>query len=261
MNQLSSNKFLLGQVRLILTAISCLILPSFLARAALNVLGHSLGAQARIGFSFIWCKSIHMSATSRIGHFNFINIKRIVLREKSWIGRSNILNGPFSLHLKDGAVIGNRNKILRARSGISIGSAEFRIGKEGAITSDHRIDCTQSVFLGAYSFLAGAGSQLWSHGYIHASDGPGRYRVDGRIEIGDNVYIGSACIISMGIKIANSVIVGAGTSIARDLLEPGLYVSAPIRALPRPAPPSERTDLLPVDDPHLVETVYIKTRP
>lgn len=248
------------RLKKITTALICLLAPSFLARILLNLLGHVIGGNAKIGFSLILSDSLCMAAESRIGHLNFINIRKILLRERSWVGRGNVLNGPFSVHLKQRAVIGNRNKILRAKYGISTGSAVFRIGRDGAITSDHRVDCTRSVVLGSNSFIAGAGSQLWSHGYIHAIEGADRYRIDGKIEIGDNVYIGSACTISMGVRIGSGVIVGGGTSVAKDLLEPGLYVSAPIRALPRPSPPSERPDLRRVDDLNLVETVYLKTR-
>lgn len=261
MKQPQRRESLPSRARRLITAISCILLPSFLARPILNAIGHSIGYRTKIGFSLIWCNSISLAEHSRIGHLNFINVRRILLREKSWIGRRNILNGPYSVYMRHGAVIGNRNKVLRAKIGIASGPAQFRIGREGAITSDHRIDCTRSIFFGDHSFLAGAGSQLWSHGYIHAIEGADRYRIDGRIEIGDNVYIGSACTISMGVRIGSGVIVGGGTSVAKDLLEPGLYVSAPIRALPRPAPPSERQDLCRVDDPHLVETVYLKKRP
>jgi acetyltransferase-like isoleucine patch superfamily enzyme len=126
------------------------------------------------------------------------------------------------------------------------------------ITSDHRIDCTATVHIGSFSTIAGTGSELWTHGYVHALQGAGRYRVDGRIRIGNNVYVGSSCIITTGVSLANGVIVGAGATVARSLTEPGMYVSAALRRLDRPGDPDIRADLLADDSPELCERVYIK---
>lgn len=89
--------------------------------------------------------------------------------------------------------------------------------------------------------------------------GPGRYRIDGKVEIGNNVYIGSRCIISMGIRISSGTIVGAGVTVARNLDEPGLYVSAAIRQLPHPASPDQRADLIRVADDRVCERIYVKS--
>ncbi|MFM7013252.1 MAG: acyltransferase [Betaproteobacteria bacterium] len=93
---------------------------------------------------------------------------------------------------------------------------------------------------------------------MHDPSGPGRYRIDGRIRIGRNVYIGSASVVTAGVIISDEVIVGAGTTVARSLLEPGLYVSAGLRKLERPPSPDERADLTLVKDDQLCERVYIK---
>ncbi|MEO8313290.1 MAG: hypothetical protein ABI645_00715 [Pseudomonadota bacterium] len=194
-----------------------------------------------------------------IGHFNLVNIDRILMRSDSRIGRMNILNGPFDLVLRTQAAIGNTNKIVRGPLGlVTVGRSVLRLGVLTKITSNHHIDCTKSVRFGDFSILAGVGSQLWTHGYIHDADGPGRYRVDGAIRVGDNVYIGAGCIINMGVNIVTAAIVGAGTTVARNLDQPGLWVSAAMRHLPRPAAPLQRTELVMVNDPRLCEPVYLK---
>jgi hypothetical protein len=40
------------------------------------------------------------------------------------------------------------------------------------------------VVIGDYSTLAGIGIQVWTHGYVHDTSGPGRYRIDGAVRIG-----------------------------------------------------------------------------
>lgn len=246
----------------IFTLLVLFLFPTSLVRSVLNFSGHSIRAGAKVGFTFFWCDLVALDGNVRIGHFNFIGVSTLLMRKAARVGHLNIIKGPFHVVLRERAALGNRNRILRARSGVSVGTAQLRLGLGAKITSDHRIDCTQSVIFGEHSILAGAGSQLWTHGYIHDVEGAGRYRIDGRIVIEDNVYIGSACLISMGVRIGKGIIVGGGTSVASSLTELGLYVSAPIRRLARPASPDHRTDLSRVVDKRLIEKkVYIKRRP
>ena len=46
---------------------------------------------------------------------------------------------------------------------------------------------------------------------------------------------------------------------ARNLDEPGLYVSAAIRQLPHPASPDQRADLIRVADDRVCERIYVKS--
>lgn len=230
-----------------------------LARYVLILLGHSIDNRVRIGLSFICANRILLQEGVHIGHFNLVRVNRLVMRRSASIGRSNLVNGPFSVNLRARAAIGNRNKILRGPLGTVVsGSSLFSLGELTKITADHRIDCTASVTVGAFSTVAGTSCELWTHGYVHDHKGPGRYRIDGPIRIGHNVYIGSASIVTAGVTIADGVIIGAGTTVARSLLEPGLYVSAGLRQLNRPDAPDQRPDLMPVQDERLCERVYVK---
>lgn len=237
------------------------LLPTRLARPLLNTMGHRIRAGARVGFSWVWCDSVNLDRTARIGHLNVLWVTRILMRNGAYIGRMNVAKGPVNLQLRERAALGNQNLVLRGPAGVSQGPAVLRLGVLAKITAKHHVDCTRSVRMGDYSTLAGSSSQVWTHGYVHDMDGPGRYRIDGRIEIADNVYIGSACLVSMGVRIAKGVIVGGGTTVAHDLPEAGLYVSSAIRKLPRPQPPAGRPDLVLQQDPRLVDQVFVKQRP
>lgn len=241
-----------------LTALAAL-LPRPLARMALCALGHSVGPGVRIGFSLLLVDRLVLQGGASIGHFNLIHVRRVVMRRGAYIKRGNLINGPLSIALGQGGVIGNRNKIVRAPIGlVTVGPSMFKTGEVAGITSDHYIDCTTSVRIGNFSSLAGIGTQVWTHGYVHEEVGTGRYRVDGGVRIGNNVYVGSSCIVTTGVELADNVIVGAGTTVARSLLQPGMYVSAGLRHLDRPTDPDLRTDLKPVVDPRLCERVYVK---
>lgn len=242
-----------------LPGIAALVLPSVLARMVLNAFGHRIGRKARIGFSLVLADRIIMQPGTRIGHLNFVNIRRIVMRQGAYLGRRNLLYGPLSLWLDERAALGNGNKVVRGpRGSVVVGPACLKLGKLSKITADHRVDCTRSVSLGDYTTVAGVGTRIWTHGYVHELEGPGRYRVDGTIKIGSNVYVGAGCTLSMGIRIASGVMVGAGVTVARDLEEVGLYVSAALRMIPRPSDPDLRETLESITAEGLQERVYLK---
>jgi acetyltransferase-like isoleucine patch superfamily enzyme len=241
----------------LLTTLVVLLLPKWMKPYLLRLLGHSVSSSCSIGFNLIKVEKLCLDEHTSIGHFNYINCRRLVMREKSYIDHFNKIRGPLSVWLKSEAAIGRRNDIYRAPKQVSFGSAHLKLGVLSKITSSHTVDCMASVSFGNFCTLAGARSQLWSHGYYHYPVGPDRFRVDGRIRIGNNVYIGSATVITMGVRVADSVIIGSHSSVARNLDKPGLYVSQPLRFI---ATDIEQTikNLIVVESAELVEKVYLK---
>lgn len=234
-----------------------LALPARWKPPLLRALGHRVHRRARIGWSALLVERLVLGADTRIASFSLLACRRVVMRAGARIGTGNLVRGPFDLWLGPRAAIGNRNVITRANHPVSFGPAQLRIGEAGKLTSGHRVDCMQSVRIGRYSTVAGAGSQLWTHGYAHAPDGSGRARVDGRIRIGDHVYVGSQCCLSAGITIGNAVTIGGHSSVATDLMAPGLYVSQKLRYLPYA--PYDRLSRLPrVTRAGLIEPVHWK---
>lgn len=244
-------------LRQCLTAMVCLLVPGCLGRAGLRALGHRIAPGVRIAPSLVLTPGLWLGQGSAIGWGNVVWVRRLVLRDGARIGRTNYLRGPFSLALGRGSEVGNRNVVTRARGGVSYGPARFRLGSYSKITSGHMIDCMRSVSFGERSILAGKGSQLWTHGYVHTPSDRSRARVDGGISVGDDVFIGSMCCVSPGIRIHNAVTIGSLSSVARPIDEAGLYVSAPLRRLA--TTPEERLGRLErVEEPDLVEPVYRK---
>lgn len=239
-------------------AVVLMFFPTTLVRPLANAIGHSIAPGARIGFSWLLCSRLIMARGARIGHFNLVQVARIVIGENGKFGSMNIVRGPFSLRLGRKAELGNRNAISRARIGVTIGPARLWLGDGSKITAGHYLDCTSSITFGDYSTLAGKNSQIWTHGYVHEDPGPNRYRVDGQIKIGKNVYLGSSVILTGGITICDAVSVGVGTCVTKSLTERGFYVSGALRMLPKPADPETRADMERVATPGLIEIVYKK---
>jgi hypothetical protein len=246
-------------LRRMTVAVATFVLPSPLARLALRAMGFSVGRDVRIGLSLLLVDRLHLGDGCRIGHFNLINVRRLLCDSRSQIGRGNIMNGPLAVRLMEQASLGNRNKVLRGPSPAVVAwGSQLRLERASRLTSDHLLDCTRSIRIGEYSILAGSGSQVWTHGYVHSQQGPGRYRVDGPVNIGSNVYIGSRCIINLSVDIASGCSIGAGSVISKSLTSPGLYVGMGLRQLPIPGNPLARADLQQQLSPTLCEAVFLK---
>lgn len=194
--------------------IICFILPSFILRSLLRIIGFKIGKNVKIGFSIILTKNISLDDNALIGHFNWIQTESLVMGKNAYIKIFNFIRGPFNVTLKSKAAIGKNNIIRRSKNGISYGIAEFYLGELTKITAFHFIDVTRSIRFGDFSILAGIRSQIWTHGHMHAESGPTRFRVDGEVIIGDNVYIGSDSIINPGVTIANAINIGGNSLIA-----------------------------------------------
>lgn len=242
----------------ILTALVCL-LPSKIAVFFLKLLGHKVTYSSRIGFSLILTNSLNLCANTKIGHFNIIRVEGIDFKENAYIGHLNFINGPFSLRFSKQGAVGNSNSISRAPKGVTYGKAVLQIGELGKITAKHKVDLTRSVFLGDFSTLAGAGSQIWTHGYIHEREGAGRIRVDGEVVIKNNVYIGAMSVVNAGVTIESGITIGSNSAVSKNLIEKGMYVGQKLRFIEKSID-DVRNSLQQVNDPSLIETVYEKPK-
>jgi len=159
------------------------------------------------------------------------HLKNWLFRRMGWQVGVNRVTGPLWVVLCAYAGIGNHNTVLRSRAGITWGRAMFKLGIWSKRAVSHVVDCTRSVKIGDYAILAGGSNQPWTHGYLHAPQGLGRFRIDGSATIGDNCYFGSACVMNAGVRIADAITVGAASCVSRWLDRAGLFVSQPLRSL------------------------------
>lgn len=209
-------------------AILVFLLPSFLCIWILRFLDYKIGKHCRIGFSWINIKNLEMGDNSQIGHFNIIIVPDLIVGSSCVIKRFNIIKGNFSLRLKNVCVINQFNKITSSLNG----KLTYCILNEYAIIGvGHTIDLTSHFTLGEYSILAGKGTQVWTHGFYHSKKTYNRWRIDGFVEIGRNVYIGSRCIICAGVTICDHCMLGAGVVVTKNITQEGLYVNQRLRCI------------------------------
>lgn len=149
------------------------------------------------------CSTIYIVNSTIKKNNRFINISSLVINENVTI------------------VSGNKFYGMEKRTTPFFQFQNIEIMKNSIITNNHYFDVSDSILIGSNVTVAGRSSQFWTHSFDL-----NHTKVQSPIKIGDNVYIGSACIIQQGITIANNVMVGAGTVIHKNISESGLYVSS-----------------------------------
>lgn len=149
---------------------------------------------------------------SRLGIFTVINVRKCTIR-KARIGRFCKFTGKFSLDIGEGANVGHRNRIYSSGRGIA---GCCSIGAQSHITNNHLIDATSDFTLGAFSRIAGQGSQFWTHG---------GQREKTEIVIGVKCYIGSAVRFAQGVTICDNTYVGLGSVVVHSSDEQGVLLA------------------------------------
>jgi len=179
------------KIKLVLAA-----LVSILPINALRVLGYRL-----LGYQ----------VTGRVGFGSVIAVSEARL-EKCKIGVFNLFVGPMEIELGAGASIGDRNTFscgfwtTQEHNRKKNYTRFLQIGANALITSGHYFDVAGSFVLGDGSWIAGVGSQFWTHGAGVS---------DRNITIGSDCYIGSAVRFAPGSEIRENVIVAMGSVVTR----------------------------------------------
>lgn len=128
------------------------------------------------------------------------------------IGRRNTFSGPFTLCIGEGVEIGHENVIS-----CDYWALEEKFSEDGyersctleagsMITSGHFIDAVGGFSLGAGSWIAGRGSQFWTHGAGVR---------DRRVSIGARCYVGSAVRLAPGAAVADESVIALGSVVTR----------------------------------------------
>ncbi|HNQ94895.1 MAG TPA: hypothetical protein PKK96_09110 [Anaerolineales bacterium] len=176
------------------------VLVSILPLNILRVLGYRLLFGYRIEHS-------------RIGFGTIIAVDEFSL-SRSRIGFLNQFIGPIKVNIAEGASIGNRNVfscgywVLREDNKAMNYARTLDVGADTLITSGHHFDVAGEFKLGDRSWVAGIGSQFWTHGVgVRDRD----------IEIGSDCYLGSAVRFAPGSSIGDNVLVAMGSVVSGKL--------------------------------------------
>ncbi len=211
-----------------IVALILFLFPSFLAKRIVRLFGCRI--QGRVGFSILLCDQCDIGPDAVIQSGCLIKIPSLKLERGAKIRCFTIIKGGFSLLMREKAVIKFFSKITNSAA-LQYREIRLEIGKTSIIGMSALIDMTGNVTIGDYTVFAGARSEIWTHSYYHSKTIPKRFRIDGDVVVGNNVYIGSNCILTAGVTIADNISVGAGAVISKSLERSGLYVNQPLRFL------------------------------
>lgn len=161
-----------------------------------------------------------ISFKARIGFGATISVQQAKVGAVT-IGRMTIFKGPFTLELEDGTSIGEHNVFscptwviqgkYRQRNYLRL----FRAGAEVKIIADHFFDVSGGMEIGQKTWIAGRGSQFWTHG-TRVKDRP--------IRIGQSCYIGSAVRMAPGSEIGDHSLVAMGSVVVNKFLTERLLI-------------------------------------
>lgn len=185
------------------------------------------GKNAKIGFSFVVADEIHLESGACIRHLNLLFIPQLNLGKNARIKYLNVMKGRYILEMDEKAIINQSNKIT-SRLG-EIRQSRLYVGYNSIIGVGHLLDMTHNITIGPNSILAGARSQIWTHGFYHPSSTISHWRIDGAVDLGKNVYVGTSVIINPCVQVVDNVAIGGGAVLSKSLTESGLYVGQTLR--------------------------------
>lgn len=173
-----------------------LLLPWRLRRVLLvRLYGYHLHPRCRIGLAWIYPKHLVMGEGARIGHLTVAKgMDLLSMGEQASIGRLNWITGypsgkpPHFAHQP-------------ARR------PELEMAPHSGVTNRHIVDCTDRIFIGSFSIIAGFRSQLLTHSINIATN-----RQESRpIVIGRYCFLGTASTLLGGAVLPDYCVLGANS--------------------------------------------------
>ncbi len=207
-----------------LIQVICFGLPWRIRRPILvKTLGYAIDPTARIGLSVVLADEAILEAGAVIGHCNYVGrLDRLVLREESMIGRYNWITG-LSKRMNSPFFKGKTSR-----------KSELILGRGSLIATWHLVDCTDMVEFGDFVGMAGARSQIITHGV----DIMRMRQVCSPVTIGAHSMLATGVIVMKGVTIAPCCIVGAGSVVMKSIKEPHSMVAGNPAEFVRALPPS-----------------------
>lgn len=172
----------------------CLLFPWFLKRWLMRLFfGFELDPSSRIGFAWVLPGHLKMGPGAEIQHRTFAHrLDLIEMGEGAIIGRGNVITGwPRDLP-------GEYETETERRS-------ELIMEEQSCIVLRNYLDCSNSVRLGAYSYIGGTGTKVLTH----YADIPTSVVRTAPVRIGHHCMVNSDCTITAGAVLPDCSVLGA----------------------------------------------------
>lgn len=204
-------------------------LPNFLKiRLYRHCWGYRIGSGVRLGLSvFADLGECDIADGVRIGHLNlFVGTARLGIGREARIGHLNVFRGGTSITLGAFASVlrGNVFNSIPDAEVVSAPDATFELGDGAVVTSNHWLDFTDKISIGAHAIVGGRGSSLWTHNRQRTRP----------IEIGPHVYIGSEVRMAPGAAVGAFSIVALGAVVMQHFTDQRVLIMGNPATIVRP---------------------------
>ena len=169
-----------------------------------------------------WLLGHEIAPSARIGFLTVLAVDKLVIGENVRIGMLNLFKGPIDTTIGAGTRIGRNNRfssswhILEPRFEARNYTPRLVIGRDALVLNDHFFDVFGLVEIGDGTWIAGYGSQFWTHGVSVT---------DRDIVIGRENYVGSAVRVAPGARIGDRNIVALGSVLFSKLDADDSFIS------------------------------------
>jgi acetyltransferase-like isoleucine patch superfamily enzyme len=148
-----------------------------------------------------------------LGEIKLIIYKIFYLKRLSYHPYSKFSRG-FQLRIfNKGELIAGKNIVIRSGVKIRInGNGKVILGDDIGLNNNCLINSMDSIRIGSHTII-GQDVKMYDHDHDYRKEGNRRYTgfKTAPIEIGENVWIGSGCIILKGTKVGDNSVIAAGT--------------------------------------------------
>ncbi|WHF36686.1 acyltransferase [Aeromonas salmonicida] len=168
----------------------------------------------------------------RVTGFIFINIFYFLIYFKRL--RFNVFDSllPLNFNLANGtSQIGAK---LRVRYGVvfNVSSGKLKIGDGCFFNNYCSINCHHEIIIGD-NVLFGESVKVYDHDHIFSAD----YGVDknqfktSKVEIGNNVWLGSNAIILKGVSIGDNAVIAAGSVVTKNVPASHVFINGKLKKI------------------------------
>ena len=184
---------------------------------------YDIDYKSRIGlFNIIKAKHVKL-VKATIGRLNYIEAESIFMDESSSINKLNRVKNLNTLKLGERSRVHDKNFISGNPKNINIQGFEFNeqnliLGNDSAINRNNYFDVVRSITIGNNVVFGGIETQVWTHGFDLD-----RTMLVGAVEFGNDIFIGSRCTFTKGIKVVDGVTIGPASVIYKSIEEKGVY--------------------------------------
>jgi len=183
------------------------------------LLGYKIDSNSSVGmFNVIISDRVDL-VDSKIGSFNYIDAKCINI-QKGLINKFNRIKHLNNLTLGERSVIFSGNFIGGTKGSDNMEHQNLKLGADSEILRSNYFDVTDEIEIGKNVVFGGNGSEIWTHGFDTK-----RNLLTGKVVFENDIFIGSKCIFTKGIKVGSDITIGPGSVVYKSVVEKGLYSS------------------------------------